>query len=721
MNTVFLPKAQAFLGTIKNPALRAQMEPQVNTVLKDVYSNQLAKDQHEISGKYSVDSYNTFEANQKPGVAANPADWQKYKTGMYAMIDSLPDVDNVTKFGLKQKLDQSMPGIIEEALKVQDPEAYRFYGGTRSPSDTHSQLPSEGDRIAFLTQRLMPIVVGLESGGNPNPPDAGKGAVGLMQIIPDQAGMAVANKIGDKAYQSMTPQQRVAFLQNPDNNRKYGATYLGMMLDKYHGDAEAALIAYNAGPGNADKWLASGRNYGVLPDQKQTVPYVQQGLAQLGAARVIAGPANRDAPVSAPVAGNSGAPGKTLPVITGTQAGRQPLQMDGVKPQILSTWQQVQGDFGRQVPIVSGFRDAATNAKAGGANHSQHLDGNAIDLDVSNMSKQDRLKLVEIASARGFTGIGIYNNSIHLDMRQGERVVWGFDHHADSVPPWAFKFAANHKAAAYGAGTPVAGGDAAATGGSAQPAQAADPGPGNYGKVYVPDAVANMPISDFQQLQANVVDFHTVMTDAQKAQLAVDKANTASQAANDIASIEQTGKGAIQGPDTTAFEQQILAVNGTDGEAKLQAYREDKFVAQKVWNMTQDAGRLSDAQLEGRLMQLTPRGGPNAAVDQKVYEGVSTKIKAIQAARKDDPATASMQNFPEVAKAWAAVDPKDPDTARAAIQATVNAQIATGVPGDKVQPLPLEAATRVVSVIQDETQPVDARINALVSTVRQIR
>lgn len=128
---------------------------------------------------------------------------------------------------------------------------------------------------------------------------------------------------------------------------------------------------------------------------------------------------------------------RRIPIATGTQPGRQPLQLEGVKETLIDNWELVQGDFGRAVPIVSGKRDAATNAKAGGANKSQHLDGNAIDVDTSSMSKEDRIRLIKMAAARGFTGIGVYENSLHFDMRAGGPAMWGPSHKADSVPEWA--------------------------------------------------------------------------------------------------------------------------------------------------------------------------------------------------------------------------------------------------------------------------------------------
>jgi uncharacterized protein YcbK (DUF882 family) len=117
-----------------------------------------------------------------------------------------------------------------------------------------------------------------------------------------------------------------------------------------------------------------------------------------------------------------------------------------LNPEVVDAFERLQGKLGVQLLVKSGYRDPEQNAKAGGAKDSAHMKHKAIDIETGHLSHKERLRIIQEASAMGFTGIGVYANNIHLDMRNGAPVMWGPTHHADSVPAWAFAAGIKHRA-----------------------------------------------------------------------------------------------------------------------------------------------------------------------------------------------------------------------------------------------------------------------------------
>lgn len=113
----------------------------------------------------------------------------------------------------------------------------------------------------------------------------GQRAQGLMQLMPDTA-REQAHAMGMSVVAGMNDKELGEFFATPEGqkvNRKLGSAYLNKQLVANGGDLEAALIAYNAGPSNATKFLNGGRDYSVLPKATETYSYVKKVMgAYLG-------------------------------------------------------------------------------------------------------------------------------------------------------------------------------------------------------------------------------------------------------------------------------------------------------------------------------------------------------------------------------------------------------------------------------------------------------
>jgi soluble lytic murein transglycosylase len=85
------------------------------------------------------------------------------------------------------------------------------------------------------------------------------GAKGLMQITPETARF-IARDSGGTAFVEDD-------LSTPQVNISYGSYYLRYLLDRYDGDTDIAIAAYNAGETNVDRWIdaAGGRNDFAVP------------------------------------------------------------------------------------------------------------------------------------------------------------------------------------------------------------------------------------------------------------------------------------------------------------------------------------------------------------------------------------------------------------------------------------------------------------------------
>lgn len=127
----------------------------------------------------------------------------------------------------------------------------RPFGSSFALPEHLNQLVHDAAERHSVDPALVKAVISTESGWNPAAVSR-KGAVGLMQLIP---GTAQRFGVGNPF--------------DPAQNIEAGTTYLKSLLDRYNGDLNKSLAAYNAGERAVDR-------SGGVPPFWETQRYVQK-------------------------------------------------------------------------------------------------------------------------------------------------------------------------------------------------------------------------------------------------------------------------------------------------------------------------------------------------------------------------------------------------------------------------------------------------------------
>jgi soluble lytic murein transglycosylase-like protein len=152
--------------------------------------------------------------------------------------------DRTTEF----QPENAFSGILEEHVQENGPAS-----GSSGSSTTFEPVILKNARENGIDNSLLKAIIHQESGFNTHAVSSA-GAQGLMQLMP-----TTAETLGVK--NSFDPEQNIAG----------GSRYLKKLLNRYDQSLPKALAAYNAGPGNVDR-------FGGVPPFKETQHYVQNVL-----------------------------------------------------------------------------------------------------------------------------------------------------------------------------------------------------------------------------------------------------------------------------------------------------------------------------------------------------------------------------------------------------------------------------------------------------------
>lgn len=342
----------------------------------------------------------------------------------------LKDLQGLTGFDLSRPMNtlnnQEFEQLTNAVAKIEGANEYvGKFSATGNRAGATSQTP-----ISILKQPpTSPLVNWIRGQSNAPLNSLIKKKIDTAQGEPTPEELALLQKLHKSTYnpRSSTDQKNLNILRQA-----------GKLAGGYQNFAKIVPTAYALQYGDSptgQKYRSQAERMGIPIDD--LFAGTGTGGMSSGMGRVLGGgnmPATSSSPGPGPssVPGNSGKDGN----ITYDKA----WQGQGQDPGFKQLLKQISGHIGKPFYINSGYRDPAYNAKVSKTGRTgPHTEGTAADISTQGWTDEEKANLINVASAYGIKGIGIYKSFVHLDTSKNGVRTWGI------VPGWATQAIANHK------------------------------------------------------------------------------------------------------------------------------------------------------------------------------------------------------------------------------------------------------------------------------------
>ena len=239
-----IPAEESFedILVLNQAALKAMT---IDAMVKESATGSINPDSVDAAAIMSFRS--TLGANIKAPIPED--DWDGGTPQQVPVAQTVPvaeTVESTTTPTVTNPVDDVTTADTEQTSNVSDCVAN---SGVLACSDELNSYFLKAAETYNVDVNLLKCIAYAESNFNPTS-TSGSGAMGVMQLMPSTAeGLGVTD-----AYDA-------------EQNIMGGAKYISIQLERFDGDIELALAAYNAGPGNVKK-------YGGIPPFEETQNYV---------------------------------------------------------------------------------------------------------------------------------------------------------------------------------------------------------------------------------------------------------------------------------------------------------------------------------------------------------------------------------------------------------------------------------------------------------------